>query len=336
MLSLLAVFLIGSAFGAVVQRSHFCTMGAIADLVLFRSARRLRVWLLALAVAMAVTQLLAGLGLIAVTDRPEVWSPAGWLGSALGGLAFGFGMVLAGGCISRNLARLGAGSLKALLVVLLAGILAASVWHGLLAPVGEGLAMLPPGRPPAPLRGVALPGVLLAAVLAAACLADAGFRRSRRDWLAGLALGALPPLIWLLVVTPGSDPSAGTGLSFALPTAMALSGLSGGSPPGFAVLLVFGTIAGAFAMAAGSGQLRLEAFSNADDMLRHVVGGVLMGLGGGLAAGCTVGHGITGLAALAPASLLATMAMAAGAAWALRWLETGSLVPLRRTRANDA
>lgn len=334
MSSILAVLLVGAALGAVVQRTHFCTMGAISDLVLFGSTRRLRSWLLALAVAMAGTQALGLAGLVRVGVPPEGWLPSGWLGTGLGGLAFGFGMVLAGGCISRNLVRLGGGSLKALLVVLLAGLLAASVWQGQLWAVSHGLSLLSPGELPDPPASPSVSALLLAAVLAVGCLADAGFRRAPRDVAAGLLLGLLPPLTWLLV-DPSADPTSGQGLSYAIPTGLALSALTDGAMAGFALALVLGTVGGAFAMALGTGQLRLETFTSSDDMVRHVGGGILMGLGGGLAAGCTVGHGLTGLAMLAPASFLAIAAMALGAAWALSWLQTGSPFPYR-SRPNDA
>jgi uncharacterized membrane protein YedE/YeeE len=329
MIGLLGMFLVGAVLGAVAQRTHFCTMGAIADLVLFGSTRRLRSWLLAIGVAMAGTHALDGLGLIDVPRSGASWAPSGWLGIGLGGLSFGFGMVLAGGCISRNLVRLGAGSLKALLVVLLAGLLSAALWRGPLAGLGRGLAALSPGGLPSPPAGWAVPGLLLALAITAAALADRTFRGTRREVVAGLVIGALVPLTWLLV-DHADEAAVGTGLSFAIPTAETLAALIGGSAGGLAAALVCGTLSGSFAMAAATRQLRLEAFGSGDDMLRHALGGTLMGLGGGLIAGCTIGHGLTGLALLAPASFLATAAMVAGAVWALDWLQTGRLVPLGR------
>lgn len=334
MIQLAGLFLLGAVFGAVAQRTHFCTMGAIADVVLFRSTRRLRSWVLALAVAMAGTQALAASGTIDIGLVAGALSPAGWAGSILGGIAFGFGMVLAGGCFSRNLVRLGAGSLKSLLVVLLAAPLAAAVWRGALSPLAFRLSALPPHALPGPPDDLAPLGIALAAVLAGGCFADPGFRRSRREIAAGLVLGVLPPLAWLLL-DRAAEPVAATGLNFAIATAEAAGGVIGAWPAGSALALVGGTLAGSFAAASAAGQLRLEGFSATDDMLRHVWGGVLMGIGGGLAGGCTIGHGLTGLGALVPASLLAVAAMAAGAAWALHWLQTGSLLAPRRG-TNDA
>ena len=118
----LAGLALGVIFGAAVQRSNFCTMGAISDMVLMGDGNRLRSWVLAIAVAMLGSQLLHLLGFVDLGRSIYTSANLGWLGAALGGLLFGFGMVLAGGCGSRTLVRLGAGNLKSLLVVLMIGL----------------------------------------------------------------------------------------------------------------------------------------------------------------------------------------------------------------------
>ncbi|MFL5332233.1 MAG: YeeE/YedE thiosulfate transporter family protein [Geminicoccaceae bacterium] len=110
--------LIGIAFGALVQRSHFCTMGCISDAVLFGSYRRLRVWALAIAVAVVGSQTLNKAGLVDLGGSLYQRAGPHWLPAAVGGVLFGFGMVQAGGCISRNLVRFGSGSLKASVALL--------------------------------------------------------------------------------------------------------------------------------------------------------------------------------------------------------------------------
>ncbi len=330
-MSLTAVLLIGAVFGAIVQRTHFCTMGAMADLVLFGGTRRLRAWLLALALALAGTQLLIATGRLDPAATMYGRPPLGWLALFLGGLAFGFGMVLGGGCFSRNLVRIASGSLKALLTTLLAAAAAAVTWQGALALLRTALAEVPPqGLPnPGPLGTVL--GLALAAGLAAWCLSDAAFRRSRRDLAAAIGLGPLPPLLWLALGTD-VQPGAEGGLTFSIPAARLLAGLDGSPLPGFAIALFGGVLLGAFLAAASARQLRLEGFAGRDDLLRNLAGGLLMGLGGGLAAGCSIGHGLTGLALLAPGSAIAMAGMAAGAAWALRWLATGRLQPFAAAR----
>jgi hypothetical protein len=346
MLHLVAALLLGAVFGATAQRTHFCTMGAIADAVLFGSLRRVRAWLLALAVALAGTQLLVAAGWLMLDASLYRAPPIAWLGPVVGGTGFGIGMVLAGGCVSRNLVRLGAGSLKALVVLLLTAVAAAATLRGGLAPARAAFAGLAAVDTAAtgldamvaaaldlrrPWLGALIGGTLALAILAF-CLADRQFRRSRREVTAGLVLGLLPPLFWLSA-TP--DPGGGAaGLTFVAPLAESLAWLVDLTLPVVAVAvgLTLGTVTGAGLMAAATGQLRLETFAGRDDMLRHVAGGLLMGVGGGLAGGCTIGHGLTGLATLGLAPLLAVAGMVAGAIWALRWLETGRLLPQRLAR----
>ncbi|MGI9505890.1 MAG: YeeE/YedE thiosulfate transporter family protein, partial [Geminicoccaceae bacterium] len=129
----LAAFISGLVFGAVVQRTHFCTMGAIADLVLFGDGRRMRAWLLAIAVALVGSQLLAVAGIVDLAGSFYRSSNILWLGALVGGLLFGFGMTLTGGCTSRNIVRLGAGNLKSLVVLLVMAVTAYMTMNGLLA-----------------------------------------------------------------------------------------------------------------------------------------------------------------------------------------------------------
>ena len=100
-------FIIGLVFGAVVQRTNFCTMGAISDLVLMGDGRRFRAWILTIAVAIIGTQALHFSGAIDVNKSVYLTPNLGWLGAIIGGAMFGFGMTLAGGCGSKTVVRLG-------------------------------------------------------------------------------------------------------------------------------------------------------------------------------------------------------------------------------------
>jgi uncharacterized membrane protein YedE/YeeE len=212
----LAGLVIGVFFGAVVQRTNFCTMGAVSDIVVFGDWRRFRSWLLAIATAIAGTQFLAGYGLIDLQASIYAGAEISLGGTILGGLLFGLGMVFAGGCGSRNLVRLGAGDLRALVVLLFLGLSAAMAIHGLTAPARasfnefttidletRGLS----SQALAPIlaeisggndisvwnKGLALALPLLIALF---CLASGLFRRSWKDVLAGLAIGFLVIAGW--------------------------------------------------------------------------------------------------------------------------------------------
>ena len=205
--------LLGVLFGAVAERSHFCTMGCVSDVVLFGSFRRARVWALALAVALLASQALELSGLVALGATAYRAPSLSWLGALLGGLLFGFGMVLAGGCVSRNLVRLGTGSLKALVTLLVLAVAAGATMAGMLSPLqclAQALGAVPlasdGGLPALLARAAGLPAAPLALILTLAlvggllrfALRDPGLRRDGPDLATALILGALVPLGWLV------------------------------------------------------------------------------------------------------------------------------------------
>jgi uncharacterized protein len=300
--------LIGIASGALVQRSHFCTMGCISDAVLFGSYRRLRVWGLAAAVAVVGSQTLDRTGLIHLGGSVYQRAGPNWLPAAVGGVLFGFGMVQAGGCISRNLARLGSGSLKALVALMATALAAAVTWQ-----------FVPPtlAVPAMPVARWGLPaGIATAAALLAFCLLNRKARPAPADLATGAALGVLVPLGWLATgLTPGEPESINY---------LALDRV------GFTLPLIGGTLLGAFVTARLSGEFRIERFTASGDLRRHLLGGALMGCGGALALGCTVGQGLSGVSALAPGSFLALAGMLTGGWWGVKYLETGRLLPRLR------
>lgn len=339
--------LIGLVFGAVVQRTGFCAMGAVSDMATFGDLRRMRAWLLAGAVAILGAHALQGAGVVAL-DRTMYMAPrAAWTLNIGGGLVFGFGMVFAGGCPSRNLVRAGSGDLRALLIVLIVGIAAFATIGGVLGPLrvalGEatsldltradmatqGLDVLA-GAHAGPGGGAPrlLAAVLVAGALLLFCLASSDFRRSRVHVIAGLAIGLCVVAGWALtglafdeladrVVEPAS-------LTFVRPVGDTLDWLQRYSAlgwPGFAVTTVLGTVAGAFLAAAFSGSFALATFAGVPDTLRSLAGGVMMGIGGVFAVGCTIGQGVTGLSTLALGSFLALAAIILGALAGLKVME---------------
>ena len=305
----------------------------------------MRVWALAAGLALIATQgLLAG-GLLRL-DPTAYRAPAlPWLGSGLGGLAFGFGMVLAGGCASRALVRLGGGSLKALLVVLVMALVAATVAAGVLAWLPALVATVGTVSLPAGAHGLdgllrpLLPGWLTAALVGGGLIAFALREKAcRRPTIeAGMSLVLAGAVVCGWIATTSLADAAPTSLTFIAPAGASLGWLTDGNgAPGFAVASIFGVILGSMAAALAGGRLRLETFTNRDDMIRHVLGGALMGVGGVLAGGCTIGLGVTGVSALGPGAFIGVAAILAGAVWALRWLETGRLWPVRASGARPS
>ncbi|MBV8537171.1 MAG: YeeE/YedE family protein [Alphaproteobacteria bacterium] len=342
-------FFAGAVFGATSQRTNFCTMGAVSDMVNLQDYRRFRAWLLAIAVAMAGSEALYLAGIVDLGKSIYLTPALGWLGAVVGGLLFGFGMTLGGGCGVRTLVRLGAGNLKSVVVVLVLGLCAYMTVRGLFAVARtriiepsnldlshSGLSTQGVPEMLAMLTGLAGPlwraALTAAAVLALLvyCFKDASFRRSRTDIVAGFVIGLLIPAGWLITGIAGNDPFEPTPLasfSFVAPIGDSLMYLMAftGASINFGIASVGGVIAGACLMALATNSFRIEAFTDANDLLRHLGGGALMGIGGVLALGCTIGQGITGLSTLAAGSVLAFLSILVGAFAGFKYLEEGTL-----------
>jgi len=343
-----AGFAAGMAFGAVAQWTKFCTMGAIADLVMLGNANRFRAWVLATGIAILASQGLHLAGVIDLGRSIYLGTTLNWAGAVLGGLLFGFGMTMAGGCGNKTLVRLGGGSLKSLVVLLCLGLTAYATLRGVIAVVRlpfEAATSVELGRLGLAHQGVVdilaapgLPALPLRIVLSLAvgggflwyCFGDARFRRSRRDVVAGVTIGLLVAAGWLITGVLGADdfePTPLASFTFVAPAGELLQYLMTftGSRMSFGVASVIGVAAGGFVAAWLSGEWRLEGFTDARDMLRHMAGGAMMGVGGVLALGCTIGQGITGMSTLALGSLIAWPSILAGGYCGIKYLEEGSL-----------
>ena len=349
---LVATFALALVFGAVAQRSQFCTMGAVADFVNFGDTTRLRQWLLAIAVAIAGTQVLAGYGWIDMGKSFHT-GPRVLVASHLaGGFVFGFGMVLAGGCGSRTLVRIGAGSLKSLVVFFVLGISAYISLRGVLAVARvnwiDSLHLMLDGRQDlpallarafdaAPATWHLLLGLAVGTALAAIALASREFR-SRENVLTGVAIGAVIVGVWFVSGHVGrvlehprtlEEAFVATysgrmeSLSFIAPTAHTLDWLMFFSDRSnlltLGVAAVVGTALGSNISALACGEFRWEGFRDTEDTANHLVGAALMGFGGVTALGCTIGQGISGVSTLAVGSMLALASILAGAVAGLKY-----------------
>jgi uncharacterized protein len=340
-------FAIGLVFGAVVQRTNFCTMGGISDLVLMGDGRRFRAWLLAMAVAIIGTQALSFGGAIDINKSIYLSANLGWLGAIIGGAMFGFGMTQTGGCANRTLVRLGSGNLKSVIVMVVLGIFAYMTLRGLLAlprlqiettnidlttrglhnqNLGE-MAGAAIGLPAAPARAAA--AAVLALLFLVICFKDASFRRSPANIVAGLVVGLCAVGGWVVTGVLAADefnPVQLASVTFVAPAGESLQYLMTftGSTINFGIAVIGGVITGSFLMAVATGSFRVESFVDRHDLTRHLGGAMLMGTGGVLALGCTIGQGVTGMSTLALGSMIAWLSILGGGYLGIKYLEEGS------------
>jgi uncharacterized membrane protein YedE/YeeE len=340
-------FALAFVFGAVSNKTNFCTMGAVSDVVNMGDWNRMRMWLLAIAVATAGASALQLAGLIDLSKTIYTSPRFTWLSYVLGGALFGIGMTLASGCGSKTLIRIGSGNLKSLVVAIVLAVTAYMTLRGILGvfrvaaldPVGATLAGsqdLPALL--APLLGTDKRSTLavLGPVISAGLLAFVFKAREFRTFdnvLGGAVAGLVVVGCWFLSGHLGHLPEDPATLeerflatnsgrmesfSFVAPYAYFLELLMLWSDKSRLVTLgiaaVLGMFSGSLAWSLATRTFRLESFRDAQDLINHLAGAALMGFGGVLGLGCTIGQGISGVSTLALGSFLAFFSIVAGAA----------------------
>lgn len=309
--------ILGAAFGLLAERTKFCfRRGLVGD----DRKQAMGVWLTALAVAVLGTQAAVLFGLISFDDHRFMASDLPILAIVAGGLMFGAGMVLTRGCVSRLTVLSASGNLRAVFVLMVFAITAHATLKGVLAPLRTSL-----GSVTVPLGDTvslaALPGGALVwslvIALAAFTIAVRSGNRASTLILAAL-LGALVPAGWIgtgFVLFDDFDPVALQSLSFTSPYADTLfwTVASTSIPANFGVGLIGGVLIGALVSSLVFGSFQWQSFHAPSETGRYAGGAVLMGIGGVLAGGCTVGAGLAGVPTLSIAALLTILSIAGGA-----------------------
>ena len=349
---LLAAFFLSAVFGAIAQRTHFCTMGAVSDIVNMGDWTRLRMWGMAIAVAMLGFWGMAAGGIIDPSKTLYASSRLIWLSALVGGLMFGFGMVLASGCGSKTLVRIGGGNLKSVVVFVVMGVAAFATLKGITAVVRVATidqvavdfsknASLPEWL--ATVTGLSLgsAGLGLALVFGLALLAWALASREFRNadnLIAGIGIGGVVAAMWWVSGHLGyvaehpdtlqeafltTNSGRAEALSFVSPVAYTIDWLMFFSDKSkvltLGIVSVFGVVAGSAIYSLASRSFRWEGFRDAEDTANHLIGAVLMGVGGVCAMGCTIGQGLSGISTLSATSFIAVAAILVGCVAALKY-----------------
>ncbi len=332
----------GVILGFAARAAQFCTLGALEEAYYGSERSRLRTWLLAMGTAVAATQLMDLLGVVDLSASYRLGSQIPWFGAIVGGVLFGFGMALVGTCAFGMLVRLGGGDLRALVATLVTGIVGYMTMSGVLArlrleyvdSVRIELAPLSSSALPALLFGTGnatgqiLTSVFIVAMTAGWALSRPRFRQRPSLVAAGLVIGLVIAGGWAVTSQLGQlqlYPHQPDSYSFVKPIGAALLWLmtTSGTYESFIIGGVFGVPLGAFLAARLKGDVHWEAFDDTREMRRHLTGAALMGMGGIMAGGCTIGQGMTGIAALSITAFLALGGIVAGALLGIRWLVEG-------------
>ncbi len=357
-------FVVAVAFGAIANKTNFCTMGAVSDWVNMGDKNRLRAWFLAIGIAILGSQILQTVVSIDLTKSIYLAASFGWLGHLLGGLLFGIGMTLASGCGQRTLVRIGGGNLKSLVVMLVMGITAYMTLRGLLAPVR--INVIEVTNVDLAAHGIPNQGIATL-ILAATGIGDtnlvqwgvtavlgfgfivfafmsADYRRSLDNILSGVSIGLFVVAGWYITGKLGFDefdPVRLESYTFVSPVAESVNYLMTytGSTINFGIAAAFGIVVGSFLYSVVSGRFSIETFGTRSDMIAHLIGGALMGFGGVLSLGCTIGQGVTGMSTLAVGSVITLLCIIFGSALTMKMQyymldEQGFIRALRLTLAD--
>ena len=357
---LAAVFVIAAVLGVIVNKTNFCTMGAVSDWINMGDYGRMRAWLLAMAVAMGGVAIMEFAGIISLgseTFPPYRAAGFSWLRFIVGGVLFGIGMTLGSGCGNKTLVRVGAGNLKSLVVLAIAAVMSyLMLWtpfyeqlfhpwvsatsidlaqHSIasqeLGAVIAGLTGMPSSR----VFNAAIGGLIAAGIMVFV-MRSAEFRGSTDNLLGGTAVGLAVLAGWYLTGGPlGQAWKEYAEFATVMPSRVQVQSYTFISPMGdtvryllspgdlslinFGVVALAGVIAGSFIYAMATRGFRIEWFVSMKDFANHAIGGLLMGVGGVLSMGCTVGQAITGMSTVALGAFLTFMAIVAGAAITMKY-----------------
>jgi len=372
---LLTIFAIAFIMGAVVNKSNFCTMGAVSDMVNIGDNGRIRAWFLAMAVAIigVVIFEFSGIASVDSTLPPYRGSNFAWLEYILGGFLFGVGMTLGSGCGNKALIRIGGGNIKSIILFIVVSIFAyfminpfpgtdstiySTIFYPWTSPTSASLSTAQDlgsvigssiGMNIGTARTVI--GLTLAIALLVFIFKSSDFRKSFDNKLGGFTVGAAVLAAWFATSSMVSITADGETFNWtqyaaaeswdmmeddaaARPRDVAPQSFTFINPIGqttryvlkgfdnayvtAGLVAVLGVILGSLFWALISKSFRIEWFVDLKDFVTHIIGGILMGIGGVLALGCTIGQGVTGVSTLSIGSMLALASIIFGSALTMK------------------
>ena len=332
-LLLIGALAVGFIYGTVARASGFCLRSAVIEVIDGRPARQAAAWALALPIAILGTQMMIHLDIIDLGESIYLSPNVMWLSLIVGGLLFGFGMVITRGCGGRHLVLAAGGNLRSWVVITVLGLSAYATNRGILAlprtwfeeagslqfsETSQSISALIAGPEGASSAALVIAGLLLALGIAAVFRLR-GVQGIAGGVAAGIVVGLIIPLGWYVSGVLGFDefePIRPASLTFTTPLGNGLQYLMTytGAAADFGVTAVAGTLLGAFAWAVASRSVKAEGFDSPGHLARYALGAAMMGFGGVLALGCTIGAGLSGMSTLSLGSLIALASIVSGGA----------------------
>ncbi len=351
---IIGAFIIGLIFGFVGQRSRFCILGSITDYYLFKNSFRLKFFFIVLLTAVLGTQTLILSKQINPIDTIFFKQNFYFLSYVIGGILFGFGMTLASGCTSRNIIKIGEGSLKAITVFLITGVTAISSMRGIFAELRINYIEIHYYKSTFPFDLISFINnkfdsntrefliiFLLILFIVIIFISIISSNKKFKSIFSAIIIGLTIVVGWYLTGKIGFIPehpdslqqaylrtNSGTleSLTFVGPIGYSLELLMYWSDNSklitFGITLIAGTLIGSLISSKLNKTFRLESFNSNKDFIFHLLGGFLMGLGGVIASGCTIGHGLSGLSMLFFGSMIVFTSIVLGTIAGIRFLES--------------
>ena len=352
------ISILGFILGFVVSKTNFCTMGAVSDWVNIGDLSRFKSWMFAAGIAILGVTILEYTSYINVNDSriPYRNSTFFWPRYILGGLMFGVGMTYASGCGNKVLIRVGGGNIKSIVVLLVAGLMAylmtrtdfyGVVFHSWMSPISPDLAKI--GIEDQSLSTILsylfssenlsntklLVGLIIAFIVMLLIFKSGTFIKNTDNLLGGFVVGIVVIIAWFLTGSSlGQEwietnnfldtPQPGVGMqsfTFINPmgeTIIFLGNAADSFYLTFGVTALFSVILGSFVYSITSNNFRVEWFASKQDFVRHILGAVLIGIGGVLSLGCTIGQGVSGVSTLALGSFITLISIILGAAISMK------------------
>ena len=332
--NIFAVF-IGLVYGLVAQKTQFCFSGSIKDYILSKSTRRSASVITAMITAILSSQLLSTVYAINFDQTIYLQADINYITIILGGALFGIGMMLADGCSSRHLVKFSQGDLHSLVTILFISVFAYMTSKGIFS---SSFALLQDNELLLSLSAL-IPNKSISMFLVLTLLLIFLQRvvpklKNIFSCFDGLIIGLLIGLSWFVTGVIGLDefePLTLEALSFVFPSGKALEYLMffSGSTLSFSISVIFGILAGGFIMSFFNKKYRFgcTAPQNDNKLKNSMIGGSLMGVGGILSMGCTIGQGLSGVSTLAFSSFLAIASIAVSAYFTAAYMAKKDTLP---------